>query len=291
MAKKKGKAKRPAKHRASWKGNLTFGMVSIPVQAINALNREESDIHFHQLHAGCHRRIRYAKICPVHGEVSNDEIVSGYEYKKGKYVEIAPEELEALRSEREHALTIDAFVPHDAIDPMYFDGRLYYLVPADESAREPYDVIAQAMQREERYGIGPIVFSGKEQLALIRPVGGVLQMAMLNYNEEIRLPKDLELKKPAAQKKSNDSRRKIQLAQSLVRNWSVDDFDFNRYDDEYRRKVQQLIQAKLSGGEIAPPAEVEEAPDVINLMEALKQSVAALKPPRGRKGRKKRRPA
>src|SRR5688572_17016436 len=163
MAKRKPTRKkgRP-KQRASWKGQLAFGLVSFPVQAFNALNRTESDIHFHQLHAACHRRIKYEKVCPVHGEISNDEIVSGYEYKKGKYVEIDPEELDALRTEAERALTIDAFVSEDAIDLLYFDGRMYYLVPASESAEESYQVIAQAMEREGRYGIGPIVLSGKE---------------------------------------------------------------------------------------------------------------------------------
>src|SRR6185503_14317799 len=135
-------SKRTAKHRASWKGNLTFGLVSFPVQAFNARNAEQSDVHFHQLHAECHRRIRYAKMCPVHGEVTNDEIISGYEYAKGKYVEIEPEELDVLRTQTERSLTIDAFVEPDAIDPIYFDGRMYYLAPDGPVAEEPYAVIA-----------------------------------------------------------------------------------------------------------------------------------------------------
>src|SRR5688572_12481894 len=118
MAKSKRK-QAPRGPRASWKGNLSFGLVSFPVQAFNAINREGSDIHFHQLHAQCHRRIRYVKVCPEHGEVTQDEIVSGYEYKKNKYVEIDPEELDAVRTARERALTIDAFVEPDAVDPLY----------------------------------------------------------------------------------------------------------------------------------------------------------------------------
>src|SRR5688500_8196937 len=121
------KTKSRSKFRASWRGNLTFGLVSFQVQAINAINREGSDIHFHQLHAECHRRIHYAKICPTHGEVPIDEIGSGYEDKKGKYVEIDPDEISELRTDSERALTIDAFVAPDAIDPLYFDGRMYYL--------------------------------------------------------------------------------------------------------------------------------------------------------------------
>lgn len=277
---KKAKKKPTSKHRASWRGNLTFGLVSVPVQAINAISREGSDFHFHQLHAACHRRIKYEKVCPVHGEISNDEIVSGYEYKKGKYVEIEPEELDALRTEAERALTIDAFVSEDAIDLLYFDGRMYYLVPASESAEESYQVIAQAMEREGRYGIGPIVLSGKEQLALVRPVDGLLHMAMLNYNEEIRLPKDLGLKTASATKVSAGLKRKVQLAQALIKSWSVDDFDFDEYDDLYREKVEKLIKAKVAGRDIAPPVEEEETPEVINLMDALKRSVEATQPKR-----------
>jgi DNA end-binding protein Ku len=285
MAKKKSKAKPRSKFRASWRGNLTFGLVSFPVQAINAINREGSDIHFHQLHSVCHRRIHYAKICPVHGEVPNDEIVSGYEHKKGKYVEVDPEELDALRTQSERSLTIDAFVPPDTIDPLYFDGRMYYLVPANETAEEPYEVIAQAMEKEERVGIGPVVMSGKDQLALVRPANGLLHMAMLNFDEEIRLPKDLGLHLHT--KSSAAQRRKVQLAQTLIRGWAVDDFDFDQYDDQYREKVQALIKAKVAGREIVAPEEEEETPEVVNLMDALKRSVEATKPkPASRKRRR-----
>src|SRR6187551_2979042 len=103
----KKKPKQKPKHRASWKGNITFGLVSFPVQAINARDAAGSDIHFHQLHATCHRRIHYEKVCPVHGEISKDEIVSGYEFSKGKYVEVDPEELDSLRTQSERSLTID----------------------------------------------------------------------------------------------------------------------------------------------------------------------------------------
>jgi DNA end-binding protein Ku len=268
VKKKAATAKRP-KHRASWKGNLTFGLVAIPVQAFNALNREQSDIHFHQLHSTCHRRIHYEKVCPVHGEVPPDEIVSGYEYRKGRYVEIEPEELDALRTERERSLAIDTFVEPETIDPIYLDGRMYYLVP-DSGAEEPYAVMAEAMEREERYGIGQVVFSGKEQLAMVRSVDGVLHMAMLNYDEEIRSPDEVasSIKHP---RKIN---RQVQLAQALIRNWYSRDFDFTEYDDTYRKKVKKLIEAKVEGREIVTPGEEVETPEVINLMDALKKSVA-----------------
>ena len=122
--------------RSGWTGNFSFGLVTFAVEAFNALDRSESDIHFNQLHEKCHSRIRYQKVCPVHGPVENDEIVSGYEHRKGKYIEIDPEELSALRTERERALTIDAFVSPETVDPLYFDGRMYYLLPAGSGAEE-----------------------------------------------------------------------------------------------------------------------------------------------------------
>lgn len=271
--------------RASWKGNLSFGLVSFPVQAINALNREQSDIHFHQLHATCHRRVQYKKVCPVHGELSQDEIVSGYEVRKGKYVEVTDEELDELHTESERTLKVDAFVDPETIDPLYFDGRMYFLAPDGESASAPYSVLLHAMEHENRHGIGTVVFSGKEQLVLVRPYEDVLHMAMLNFDEELRQPKDVvssALPRPDA--------RQSKLAQTLIRNWTKDDFDFDRYDDEYREKVKDLIKAKSRGKEMVAPEEEEREPQVINLMDALKKSLEGYKSTktRSRKATRKR---
>src|ERR1700722_5161320 len=128
--KKRKPQKRIPKHRPSWRGMLRFGLVVFPVEAFNAHARGQGPIAFHQLHATCHSRIHYKKVCPIHGDVSNDEIVSGYEYCPGEYVEFEPEELDDLRSEKERALTIDAFIPPRDLDPIYFDGRMYFLAPA-----------------------------------------------------------------------------------------------------------------------------------------------------------------
>src|SRR3954470_2209643 len=127
MAKRRQSSKRESrsKFRASWRGQLRFGLVSFAVQAINAENKDKSEIHFHLLHEPDRQRIHYAKMCPKHGEVPNDEIVEGFEYAKGKYVEFEKQELDLLRTEEEKALSIDAFVTADEIDPIYFDGRMY----------------------------------------------------------------------------------------------------------------------------------------------------------------------
>lgn len=254
--------------RASWKGNLTFGLVSFEVEAFNAVDRSGSDIHFHQLHAECHSRIHYEKVCPVHGQVSNDEIVSGYEVSKGKYIEVDPDELDALRTTTEKALRIDAFVAPGTIDPLYFDGRMYYLVPEAAASHESYSVILAAMQHEEREAVGRIVFSGKDQVVLIRALEGVLHMAMLNYSSEIRPPEQAITRK----KKVSATSRQVKLAQTLIKEWSEEDFDFSQYEDTYRERVESLIKAKKKGEKLVAPEE-EEEPETINLMEALKRSL------------------
>lgn len=271
------------KFRASWRGNVSFGLVSFPVHAVNAFNSQGSDYHFHQIHARCHRRIEHRKVCPVHGEVSNEEIVSGYEIKKGRYVEIEPEELDALRTEKERSLAIDAFVAPDEIDPVYYDGRMYYLAPDNASAMEPYVVLAEAMEQAGKYGVGQVVFSGKEQIALLRVIDGVLHLAMLNYEPEIRSPREVVVLKQPTGKAA-----KVKLAQTLIKHWSPRDFDFSDYEDTYRQKVKELIAAKSRGKVIQPPPEPEEGEEIVSFMDALKKSLHQVGHASGRKSKRRR---
>src|SRR4051812_18393622 len=155
MAKARAKRGRKSRSRfrASWRGQLRFGLVSFEVQAVNAEIKENAEVHFHLLHAPDHERIHYAKICPKHGEVSNEEIVEGFEVGKGRYVQFDKEELDLLRTSQEKTLTIDAFVSSDEIDPIYFDGRMYYLMPSGTSAVEPYALLQAAMDKKKRWGV------------------------------------------------------------------------------------------------------------------------------------------
>jgi DNA end-binding protein Ku len=269
--KKKKRSTSRSRFRASWRGQLRFGLIAFEVQAVNAEIKENAEVHFHLLHEPDHQRIHYAKMCPKHGEVPNDEIVEGYEYAKGKYVEFDKEELDTLRTEKEKALTIDAFVSADDIDPIYFDGRMYYLIPFGTGANEPYALIEAAMAKHKRWGVGQVVFSGREQLAVVRPLDGVLTMAMLNYDAEIRKPADIKKEFTRAHTTS----RKLYLAEELVRKWENGKFDFADYKDRYRQKVRQAIESKEKGQEISAPEEDE--PEVINLMDALQRSVGAVK--------------
>ena len=267
--------------RASWRGMMRFGLVSFPVEAFNARAPEESPVAMHQLHAECHSRIRHQKVCPVHGPVPNDEIVSGYEYRKGQYVEIDPEELDTLRTTGERSLAIDAFIAPEELDPIYLDGRMYFLSPDGDTAREPYAVFLAALERQNRWGLGQVVFSGKQQLVIVRPYRGALHMAMLNYAAEIRDPRDAVGGVPHVAA----SDRKVRLAEQLITSWSDEDVDFTDYEDTYAAKVRELIAAKVEGREVVVP-EAEAEPAVINLVDALRKSIGKAPADRSKKHRR-----
>ncbi len=265
-----------SKSRSSWRGMIRFGLVTFPVEAFNAHAVEKDHIALHQLHAECHSRIRYQKTCPIHGPVDNDEIVSGYEISKGKYVEISEDELEEARTDEEKALTVDAFVPTDEIDPFYFDGRVYVLAPVGEQAREPYSVFLEALGRQKRVGVGKIIFSGKEQIVLLRPYRDSLLMNLLNYAAEMRNPRDLV----AAPVSLGAKDKKVKLAEQLIRSWTDPDFDFAALQDTYTEKLQAIIDAKVHGRQTVAPEVDEEEPDVINLTDALRKSLSKATPVR-----------
>lgn len=280
------KLKPSRKTRASWRGMIQFGLVSISVEAVNAHAVDADHIAFHQLHAECHSRIRYEKTCPTHGPVSNDEIISGYEYAKGKYVEIDPDELDKLRTKKERNLNVDAFIDPQDIDVIHFDGRMYYLVPAGSGDHSAYAVFLESLKRQEAWGVGTIAMSGKQQPVIVRPYHNVLHMALLNYDAEMR-PTSAVLGSGFHARAEGKS---LRLAEQLVESWFESDFDFSQYKDNYYEKLKQLIETKLQGEVIVEPEAEEEEPEVINLMDALRKSVAQHAPrkPRTRKPARRR---
>jgi DNA end-binding protein Ku len=267
MAKRQKKMAARSGWRASWKGEMQLGLVRFNVEAINAHSRSGSDIHFHQLHGECHNRIQYEKVCPIHGEVAHEEIVLGYEYGRGKYVEIDPDELDAMRTKEERALRIEEFCAADELDQIYFDGRMYFLAPVAVHDREPYQLVRRALADEGLIGIGQVVFSGKEQLAAILPRERVLAMAMLNYAPELRDPAALGVGSDSSIPSKN-----LRLAKELIRSMTSDRFRIAAYEDHYRQRVKQLIASKRRGKPITVPSEEEPSP-VLNLMEALERSM------------------
>ena len=255
--------------RSSWRGYLKLSLVSVPVQAFNSAASSGGEIHFNQLHSECHSRIRYQKVCPIHGEVSKDEIVLGYEYAKGKYTIVEPDEIDKLRSENDRAINIEEFIAPEVLDPMYLDGRNYYLVPDTPVGQKPYAVLHDAMAKRDRHGVARVVFSGKEQLVLVRAMNGMLMMSMLNYESQIRKPEAFEdeLQRPKI------SAQEVKLAEMLIDASTAKNFDFSKYQDLYTERLTELINAQVEGKEVVSPPADEEVP-VINLMDALKQSLS-----------------
>ncbi len=259
--------------RSLWKGTLRFSLVSVPVEAFTAVEKGEGEIHFNQLHDKCHSRIRYKKTCPIHGEVSNDEIVMGYEYEKDKYVVFEPGELDKPASDRSRSIIIDTFIPRDEIDPIYYDGRTYYLTPESQAAEQPYAVLYQAIEKMNRCGLATIILHGKEELVLVRTLDGLLTMTMLYYESQVREPEIVRQQIPQVKHLPSVKPQELKLAEQLIEASTAKRFDFASYEDQHTEHLKQLIEAKIAGKEIVqPPEEAEEVP-VINLMDALRKSV------------------
>jgi DNA end-binding protein Ku len=272
--------------RSMWKGFLRFSLVSVPVEAYTAAERGDGEIHFNQLHDKCHSRIKYKKTCPVHGEVPNDEIVSGYEYAKDKYVIFEPGEIAKVRTEGDRSIAIDTFIEPSEVDPIYYDGRTYYLAPQNAAAEMPYAVLCQAMEKMNRYGVATVVLHGKEELLLVRPLDGVLTMTMLHYQSQVRAPSVLKEELPSVKVQTQE----LKLAQQLIEASTADEFDFSQYEDKHSEHLKKLIEAKVEGKEIVSTPSAEEETPIINLMDALKKSVQQTKrtaaKPKAEKARK-----
>ncbi len=258
--------------RPSWEGYLRLSLISVPVKAYSAVVRGRGRIGFHQLCHKCHNRIRYQKVCPIHGVLTNDQIVSGYEVAKGQYSVIDKKDLAKLRPDADKAITIDVFVRPDAVDPVYFTDRSYYLTPDGKAGQKPFAVLRQVMADEGRQAVARMVLSGREQVVLIRPLDNLLAVAVLNY--------DAQLKKPSAfSDEVGDVSlpgEEVKLAKTLIETATVDEFDMTGYQDEYAGKLMKLLESKRSKKAVSAKATVEE-PAIINLMHALKQSVHAAK--------------
>jgi DNA end-binding protein Ku len=261
--------------RPNWEGFLRLNLVSVPVRAFNAAAPARGKIGFHLLHKGCNNRIRYQKVCPVHGEVSKDEIVSGYEYAKGEYIVIDATEIEKLRSDSDKTITIDTFIEPDALDPLYYTERSYYLVPAGKAGQKPFAILQSIMGEQNRYAIGHVVFAGREHLVVVRPLDELLTMTMLQYAAQVKKPATFAEEVPDIK----IAGKELELAESLVAASTTDDFDLARYEDTYTSTLRALIEAKAAGREIVAPV-TEEEPKIINLRDALRRSLD-----RARKGR------
>mgnify|MGYP000229960542 CR=1 FL=1 len=248
-------------------GTISFGLVAIPVRLYPAT--APGQVSFHLLHARCGTRIRQQLFCPTcNVVVDRNELVRGYEVAKDQYVRLTDDELKALEGEASKVIDIAEFVPLERVDPVYFE-RTYYLGP-DKGGEKPYRLLAEAMGRTGRAALAKFVMRGKESLVLIRARQDGLVLHTLYFADEIR---DFgEIDKGAGVRVREGE---LELAVQLVEGLSRDEFDPTRYADEYRQRVLALVQQKVEGREVTVSAPAPRRAQVIDLMEALKQSLAA----------------
>jgi DNA end-binding protein Ku len=254
-----------------WSGAISFGLVNVPVKLYSAVSRKT--VRFHQLNQETGVRIQQKRVDPTSGnEVPYDQIVKGFELTKDRYVVITPEELEALDPERSRTIDIEDFVDLADIDPVYYDHP-YYLVP-DKGAAKAYGLLFGAMEKAGKVAIARVVLRSKEQLVAIRPSGDLLMMETMIFHDEV-VPHD-EIDELPDAKDLKASARELKMAQQLIDSLSSE-FEPERYRDEYRDKVLDLIERKASGEEIAVQPEAPEPAKVPDLMAALEASLAAVK--------------
>jgi DNA end-binding protein Ku len=259
--------------RTIWNGSINFGLVNIPVGLALATKpaAKQSDVSFRTLHRECGTPIKQKRWCPVHDrEVSADELVKGWEVAKGEFVFVEDADLEAITVQDDsRAIEIARFVPLDEIDPLYFD-RTYYLAPASAAAqRRPYVLLLRAMQETGMGAIGRFVLRGQEHFSLIRPRGDALALETLFVAEDVRSQAEIDEAVEGTEVKDAEMELARQVIDSLA-----GDFEPTELVSEYRRDLREMLEAKLAGEEIKrPEPEPEEAP-VIDLMEALRQSVS-----------------
>ena len=250
---------------AIWTGSISFGLVQVPVRLVGATKNK--DVSFNQLEEGTGARIRYKKVSDQTGEeVPADRIKRGYEISKGRYVTVEPDELEALRPKGSHAIEIEEFDDLDEIDPLYFE-QPYYLVP-DARGVKPYKLLVAAMTEMNKVALGRIVVRSKERLVAIRPLDGMLCIETMRYADEV-LPHDELL--PEEDVELTDRERA--MARQLVESLATDEFHPEKYEDQYRKQVLDLIERKAAGEEIVAEPVVEPPAKVLDLVAALEASL------------------
>jgi DNA end-binding protein Ku len=260
--------------RTIWNGSISFGLVNIPVGMALATKpaARQSDVSFRMLHRECGTPIKNKRWCPQHDrEVSNDEIVKGWEVAKGQFVIVEDADLEALETADDtRTIAITRFVELDQVDPIFFD-RTYFLAPADAAAqRRPYVLLLEAMKETNTAAVGRFVRQGAEHFCLIRPKGNALALETLFLAEDVRSQAEIE----EAVDEIDVKDAELELARQVIGSLAAD-FDEDELVSDYRRDLKALLEAKLAGEEIAAPAPVEEeAAPVVDLMAALRASVA-----------------
>jgi len=245
---------------------VSFGLVSVPVQLYSAAE-SSAVVSFNLLHQKCGSRLKQQYICPKDGEkVERQDMMKGYEFSKGQYVQFTAEELKALEEKGTGAIEITEFVPLKQVDRIYLE-KAYYLGP-DKGGDRAYRLLGEALKTTGRAALGQYSARGKQHLVLVRPLDGVLVMEQLHYSDELRSPGEVPL---------GDSEVKpaeLALARQFIEQAATDEFKPQNYHDTVRERVLAAIQQKVDGQEITAEPEAAPGAKVIDLMEALKASLA-----------------
>ena len=254
-----------------WSGYLTFGLISMPVRLFSGARGTR--ISFHMLHRDDNTRIKQLLWCP-HDErvVERNEIVKGYEYRKGEYVIIEPEEIKKIEPKTAKAMEILEFVKADDVDPIYFESS-YFVVPEDAGKR-PYALLAKALEETKYVAIAKLTMHNREYTVFLRPYKGAMMLHTMYYKEEV---KDLDnFGAPDVELKDAEIKVAHQLIEALA-----GDFEPEKYHDTFEENVKALIKARLEGEEVTPVEKPKKMAPVVDLMAALKESLAQLpkKPP------------
>jgi DNA end-binding protein Ku len=246
-------------------GNISFGLVSIPVKMFSAASSES--VSFNQLHPKCGGRIKQQLLCPTCNEVvERSSLVKGYEFAKDQYVQFTEDELKALEGETSRMIDIAEFVPLAQVDPIYFE-KTYYLGP-DKGGEKAYRLLSDAMTKTERVALAKFCMRGKESLVLIRSAQKGLMLHFMYFADEVRDFGEVD--------KGDDAKIKpgeMDLANRLIDELSKDSFRPDEYADEYRTRVLAAVEQKVEGREVTSLAPQAQRTQVIDLMEALKQSL------------------
>ena len=251
--------------RPTWKGFLKISLVNIPVRVFPATDAAAT-ISFNQLHAECQTRIQQKKWCPhCEREVPNSEIVKGYEFEKGRYVVMAEEDVAKVRPESTRVIDLVQFTDATAIDPIYVE-RPYYLAPDGKMATEAFAVMREGMIGKA--GIGKLALYGREYLVAVQPRENGLVMYTMRHAREVRSMEHIE---ELGDVPSKVKPEEIRMAKQVIENFEGD-LNLEEYRDEYQEELQRIIDAKIAGQEVVATEE-EAPPKVVNLMDALRQSL------------------
>lgn len=270
--------------RAYWNGHIRLSLVTFPVHLYSAVTESEK-IRLHKISKKSGERIHYANKTDTEKSVASEDIVKGYEYKKGHYIPIENKELEELRLESNHMIDLVQFTDAHEIDPIYFD-KPYFVAPADKVAQEAFVTLRDALREEKKAALGQIVLAGKERIAAIKPCGKGLVLETLRYSYEVRdaegyfddIPKNIKV-----------SKEQVRLAQQLIESKDAP-FDPHDFKDRYQQALLEIVQAKMKGKKIVATKDVERTDNVVDIMEALKKSLEKNKPAKTKPKAKKAAP-